>query len=203
LSVLIAQLLHHNPPPPPPWWLEALTQVVSQLTLAGRMEGPVGGRIGRLKERLAALPAVQRQQQFGGGFASARERERRLNANAGQCPASFVPARIGRRMRRCRRQEPRKAARARSAVRDADFGTANDDGAIRVILVVGGVVLELGLELVEQTVQFLGGDVAPQADPACPQLGLAQHRFDVEHEAGGSAQRESDTSTQDFLIGCQ
>jgi hypothetical protein len=43
LSVLIAQLLHHNPPPPPPWWLEPLTQVVSQLTLAGRMEGPVGG----------------------------------------------------------------------------------------------------------------------------------------------------------------
>ena len=70
LSVLIAQLLHHNPPPPPPWWLEDITQVVSQLTLAARMEGPVGGAIqhagiGRLKEQLAALPAVQRPQQFG------------------------------------------------------------------------------------------------------------------------------------------
>ena len=64
LSVLIALLLR-NPPPPPPPWLDDISQVVSQLNVAARMEGNVGGvvqhaALGLLKEQLSALPAVQR-----------------------------------------------------------------------------------------------------------------------------------------------
>jgi len=64
LSVLIAWLLHHNPPPPPPWWLEEISLTVSQLNLAARMEGAVGGAVqhaavGMLKQQLAALQAAQ------------------------------------------------------------------------------------------------------------------------------------------------
>jgi hypothetical protein len=67
LSVLIAWLLHHNPPPPQPWWLEEMSQVVSQLTLAARMEGSVGGvvqhaALGALKEQVGALQAQRTQQ---------------------------------------------------------------------------------------------------------------------------------------------
>ncbi len=68
LSVLIAWLLHHNPPPPPPSWLDDISQVVTQLNLAARMEGNVGGAIqhaalGLLKEQLGALRAQKAQQQ--------------------------------------------------------------------------------------------------------------------------------------------
>lgn len=64
LSVLIAWLLHHNPPPPPPWWLDEISLTVSQLNLAARMEGAVGGAVqhaavGMLKQQLAALQSVQ------------------------------------------------------------------------------------------------------------------------------------------------
>jgi len=67
LSVLIAWLLHHNPPPPQPWWLEEMSQVVSQLNLAARMEGNVGGAIQHaalttLKEQLGALRGQKAQQ---------------------------------------------------------------------------------------------------------------------------------------------
>jgi len=67
LSVLIAWLLHHNPPPPQPWWLEEISQVVSQLNLATRMEGNVGGAIqhaalSTLKEQLGALRSQKAQQ---------------------------------------------------------------------------------------------------------------------------------------------
>jgi len=66
LSVLIAWLLHHNPPPPQPWWLEEISQVASQLNLATRMEGNVGGAIqhaalATLKEQLGALRAQKAQ----------------------------------------------------------------------------------------------------------------------------------------------
>ncbi|HYP34106.1 MAG TPA: hypothetical protein VES00_19725 [Burkholderiaceae bacterium] len=66
LSVLIAWLLHHNPPPPPPWWLEEISQVASQLNLATRMEGNVGGAIqhaalATLKEQLGALRTQKAQ----------------------------------------------------------------------------------------------------------------------------------------------
>ena len=44
LSVLLNWLLHHNPPPPPPW-LDDISQVVTQLNLASRMEGNVGGAV--------------------------------------------------------------------------------------------------------------------------------------------------------------
>ena len=64
LSQLIAWLLHHNPPPPPPSWLDDIAQVVTQLNLAARMEGSVGGVIqhaatGMLKQQLGALQASQ------------------------------------------------------------------------------------------------------------------------------------------------
>lgn len=64
LSVLIAWLLHHNPPPPPPWWLDEISLTVSQLNLAARMEGAVGGAVqhaavGMLKQQIAALQAAQ------------------------------------------------------------------------------------------------------------------------------------------------
>ena len=67
LSVLIAWLLHHNPPPPPPWWLEEISQVVSQLSLATRMEGNVGGAIqhaalSTLKEQLGVMRGQKAQQ---------------------------------------------------------------------------------------------------------------------------------------------
>ena len=68
LSVLIAWLLHHNPPPPPPSWLDDISQVVTQLRLAARMEGNVGGAIqhaalATLKEQLGALQSQKTQQQ--------------------------------------------------------------------------------------------------------------------------------------------
>ena len=61
LSVLLNWLLHHNPPPPPPW-LDDISQVVTQLNLASRMEGNVGGAIqnaalGALKEQIGQLQA--------------------------------------------------------------------------------------------------------------------------------------------------
>jgi hypothetical protein len=64
LSVLIAWLLHHNPPPPPPWWLDEISLTVSQLNLAARMEGSIGGAVqhaamGMLKQQIAALQAAQ------------------------------------------------------------------------------------------------------------------------------------------------
>jgi len=64
LSVLIAWILRHNPPPPPPWWLEEISQTVSQLNLAARMEGAIGGAVqhaavGMLKQQIAALQAAQ------------------------------------------------------------------------------------------------------------------------------------------------
>jgi hypothetical protein len=64
LSVLIAWLLHHNPPPPPPWWLDEISLTVSQLNLAARMEGSVGGAVqhaavAMLKQQFAALRAAQ------------------------------------------------------------------------------------------------------------------------------------------------
>ena len=67
LSELIAALLHHNPPPPEPWWLSEISQVVSQLNLAARMEGSVGGVIqhaalGSLREQLNALQSQKQQQ---------------------------------------------------------------------------------------------------------------------------------------------
>ena len=69
LSVLIAWLLHHNPPPPEPWWLQEISQTVSQLTLAARMEGSVGGAVqhaavGMLKQQIAALQAAQAGRQM-------------------------------------------------------------------------------------------------------------------------------------------
>ncbi len=65
LSVLINWLLHHNPPPPPPW-LDDISQVVSQLNLATRMEGSVGGAVQHaaisvLKEQLGQLQAQRKQ----------------------------------------------------------------------------------------------------------------------------------------------
>jgi hypothetical protein len=68
LSVLIAWLLHHNPPPPPPWWLEEISLSVSQLNLAARIEGSVGGAvqhaaIGMLKQQIGALQAAQSSRQ--------------------------------------------------------------------------------------------------------------------------------------------
>ena len=67
LSVLIAWLLRHNPPPPPPQWLDDISQLVSQLSLATRMEGSVGGVIqhaalGALKDQLGALQGQRAQQ---------------------------------------------------------------------------------------------------------------------------------------------
>jgi len=64
LSVLIAWLLHHNPPSPPPWWLDEISLTVSQLNLAARMEGSIGGAVqhaamGMLKQQIAALQAAQ------------------------------------------------------------------------------------------------------------------------------------------------
>ena len=64
LSALIAWILRHNPPPPPPWWLEEISQTVSQLNLAARMEGSIGGAVqhaamGMLKQQIAALQAAQ------------------------------------------------------------------------------------------------------------------------------------------------
>ena len=69
LSVLIAWLLHHNPPPPQPWWLDEISLSVSQLNLAARMEGGVGGAIqhsatGLLKQQIAALQAAQTTRQL-------------------------------------------------------------------------------------------------------------------------------------------
>ena len=68
LSVLIAWILRHNPPPPPPWWLEEISQTVSQLNLAARMEGAIGGAVqhaavGMLKQQIAALQAAQTARQ--------------------------------------------------------------------------------------------------------------------------------------------
>ena len=68
LSVLIAWLLHHNPPPPQPWWLEEISLSVSQLNLAARMEGSVGGAvqhaaIGMLKQQIASLQTAQTSRQ--------------------------------------------------------------------------------------------------------------------------------------------
>ena len=68
LSVLIAWLLHHNPPPPQPWWLEEISLSVSQLNLAARMEGSVGGAVqhaavGMLKQQIASLQAAQTSRQ--------------------------------------------------------------------------------------------------------------------------------------------
>lgn len=59
LSVLIAWLLHHNPPPPPPW-LEEISQVVTQLAIASKMEGTSGiamqqACIGMLKTQVSAF----------------------------------------------------------------------------------------------------------------------------------------------------
>lgn len=68
LSVLISWLLHHNPPPPQPWWLEEMSLSVSQLNLAARMEGSVGGAVqhaavGMLKQQFGALQAAQSNRQ--------------------------------------------------------------------------------------------------------------------------------------------
>jgi len=68
LSILIAWLLHHNPPPPQPWWLEEISLSVSQLNLAARMEGSVGGAVqhaavGMLKQQIGSLQAAQTSRQ--------------------------------------------------------------------------------------------------------------------------------------------
>jgi len=68
ISVLIAWLLHHGPPPPQPGWLEEIAQVVTQLNLAARMEGSVGGAVqhaavGLLKQQIGALHATRATRQ--------------------------------------------------------------------------------------------------------------------------------------------
>src|SRR5882724_10303528 len=57
---------------------------------------------------------------------------------------------------------------------------------------------ELAFQLIQQAVELVGTDLAPDLQPSREQVRFAKHRVDVEHDASRSPQGKTDPHPQDL-----